>query len=231
MTTVVWITGRAATGKSTLLAACLTKLHHPGQHPLVLCDEELLFQLKTADTAHAHHYHPHGDHRFAFHDGYLFDEGLRRISTTTMAAITAGAPALVLVELARGSARQNIDLTWRHALDLIDPRIWPHSLIFRLDAPLQVQLDRNRHRTPNGQPHTPEQILRGLYADDDPASLGRTGITVHPIAHRIPPEQAASLVVSTLNSATAARGRSSSQRQRQPAAATARLPPGRAGSA
>jgi hypothetical protein len=231
MTTVVWITGRAATGKSTLLAACLTKLHHAGRRPLVLCDEELLFQRKAADTAHAHHYHPHGDDRFAFHDGYLFDEGLRRISTTSLFAIQTESPALVLVELARGSARQNIDLTWRHALDLIDPRIWPHSLVFRLDAPLQVQLDRNRHRSPDGQPHTPEQILRGLYAHDDPQSLSRGGITMHSIPQALPPEEAASLVIGTLNSAIAARVGRHPQRQPQPAAATARLPPGRAGSA
>jgi hypothetical protein len=204
MTTVVWITGRAATGKSTVLTACLDQLHSTGQR-LVLCDEELLFQLKRADTTHSHHYHPHGDHRFAFRDGYLFDEGLRRISTITLAAIQTGAADVVLVELARGSAVQPVDLTWRHALDLIDPRIWPHSLVFRLDAPVHFQLDRNRHRTTDGQPHTPEQILCSLYANDDPDSLTGAGITVHPIPHTMAPDQAASLVINTLDRTTAMR--------------------------
>lgn len=202
MTALVWITGRAATGKSTLLAACLARLRRAGHDPLHLCDEELLFQLKRADTTHAHHYHLHGDGRFLFRDDYLFDEGLRHISTSALAAIQAGSPALVLVELARGSAAPPVDLTWRHALDLIDPRVWPHSLVFRLDAPVQVQLDRNRHRTINGQPHTPEQILRNLYAHDDPDSLIRFGIAVHPIPHTLPPDQAALLVIDTLDSRT-----------------------------
>ncbi len=89
MTAVVWITGRAATGKSTLLATCLARLRHAGHAPLRLCDEELLFQLKHADTTHAHHYHPYGDRRFLFRDGYLFDEGLRRISAAVLAAPTS----------------------------------------------------------------------------------------------------------------------------------------------
>lgn len=195
MTTLVWITGRAATGKSTLLAACLARFRAAGHYPWRLCDEELLFQLKRADTAHAHHYHPHGDRRFLFRDGYLFDEGLRRISATALAAIHAGSPAVVLVELARGSAQPPLDLTWRHALDLIHPDIWPHSLVFRLHAPARVQLRRNRERTPDGQPHTPEQVLQNLYALDDADTLIQAGIGVYPIPHTLPPDQAASLVI------------------------------------
>jgi hypothetical protein len=200
MTAVVWITGRAATGKSTLLAACLARLRQAGHDPLRLCDEELLFQLKHADTTHAHHYHPYGDRRFLFRDGYLFDEGLRRIGAAVL-AVLAGSPAYVLIELARGSAAPPVDLTWRHALDLIHPRIWPHSLVFRLDAPVQVQLDRNRQRTTDGQPHTPEQILHSLYAQDDHDSLIRAGIAVQPIPHTLPPGQAAWLVINTLDRA------------------------------
>jgi adenylylsulfate kinase-like enzyme len=47
MTTVVWITGRAATDKSTLLAACLARLRRAGHDLLRLCDEELLFLLNS----------------------------------------------------------------------------------------------------------------------------------------------------------------------------------------
>ena len=224
MTRVVWISGRAATGKSTLLAACLARLRHAGHHPLRLCDEELLFQLKHADTTHAHHYHPYGDRRFLFRDGYLFDEGLRRISTRVLTAIQTGSPAIVLVELARGSAAPPVDLTWRHALDLIDPRIWPHSLVFRLDAPVQVQLDRNRQRTSDGQPHTPEQILHSLYAQDDPDSLIRAGIAVQPIPHTLPPGQAASLVISTLDSTATSMRPCRDHRDRHAARAPSRPP-------
>ncbi len=199
MTRVVWISGRAATGKSTLLAACLARLRHAGHHPLRLCDEELLFQLKQADTTHTHHYHPHDDRRFLFRDGYLFDEGLRRISTRVLTAIQTGSPAIVLVELARGTAVAPVDLTWHHALDLIHPHVWPHSLVVRLDAPAQVQLDRNRQRTTDGQPHTPEQILHSLYAHNDPDTLAHAGIAVHPIPHTLPPDQAAALVIDTLH--------------------------------
>lgn len=233
MTTLVWITGRAATGKSTLLAACLARLRQAGRDPLHLCDEDLLFQLKDADTTHAHHYHPHGDRRFLFHDGYLFDEALRRISNTALSAIQTGSPALVLVELARGSASPPVDLTWRRALDLIDSHIWPHSLVFRLDAPVHVQLDRNRHRTPDRQPHTPEQILRSLYAHDDPDSLTRAGITVHPIPHTIAPDQAALLVIDALASRTAIRScrRTACAPPQPPSAGAALVLPEIAGSA
>ncbi len=198
-TTVVWITGRAATGKSTLLAACRARLRAAGHEPLCLCDEELLFQLKRVDTSHAHHYHPHGDdaRRFLFRDGELFDEGLRRISAAALAALQAGSPTFVLVELARGTsqAQPPVDLSWRRALELIDSRIWLSSLVFRLDAPLQVQLARNRQRTSDGQPHTPEQVLARLYHHDDPHSLTRAGIVVHSIPYTLLLSQAANLVV------------------------------------
>ncbi len=192
-------------GQTTLLATCRARLRQAGHDPLHLCDENLLFQLKGADTTHAHHYHPHGDHRFAFRDGYLFDEGLRRISNTALATIQTGSPTLLLVELARGTAQPPVDVTWRRALELIDPRIWPHSLVFRLEAPVHIQLDRNRHRTTDGQPHTPEQILRSLYANDDPQSLTSAGIGVHPIPHTMAPDQAASQVINTIDRTTAMR--------------------------
>ncbi|MGH8900673.1 MAG: hypothetical protein ACRDYA_03095 [Egibacteraceae bacterium] len=176
---IVWITGRAAAGKSTVIAACVTRLRAYGHEPAVPSDEELLFRLKEADVEHCHHYHPHGDHRFLFRDGYLFDEGLRRINARLLEVSATGSRDIVLVELARGATTAVADVSYRRALELIAPLVWAQSLVFYLDVADSVQVQRNRARSITSRA-TPEPVMRDLYAHD-PESLAAAGIIVHAI--------------------------------------------------
>jgi hypothetical protein len=174
MTAIVWITGRAATGKSTLLAELEARLR--GRRPVQRhCDEDLLFALKAADTEHLHHWHPGEDReRFLLRSSYFFDEGLRIINAALCDLVDFGANAVALVELARGRSGP-IDVSYRRALELIEPRIWSHSAVFRLDLPFATQERRNERRAATGRA-TPPDALADLYGDDDPESLGRAGI-------------------------------------------------------
>lgn len=158
MRRIAWITGRSAAGKSTVIAACVAGLRAGSREPLVLSDEELLFQLKEADVEHRHHYHPHGDHRFLFRDGYLFDEGLRRINARLLEASATGSPDIVLVELARGATTAVADVSYRRALDLVDPQVWAQSLVFYLGVTYSVQVQRNHARSITGRA-TPEPVM------------------------------------------------------------------------
>lgn len=177
MTRILWITGRAATGKSTLVTELDTRLRAAGVTPYRLCDEDLLLALTSADHQHAHHRHPAGDPaRFVPTSGYLFDQGLRIISRRLLRLIDASAE-VVLVEAARGRSAP-VDVSYRRTLDLIDPRVWDHSFVFRLDTPLDVQITRNQQRLARTGHGTPEAILLDLYDQDDPAAFVRAGIPV-----------------------------------------------------
>ncbi|MGH8903943.1 MAG: hypothetical protein ACRDYA_20270 [Egibacteraceae bacterium] len=198
MRTIAWVTGRAAAGKSTLIAACVTRLRSRGCEPLVLSDEEVLFQLKEADVEHRHHYHPYGDGRFLFRDGYLFDEGLRRINVRLLDAITSGPSDIVLVELARGAAATVADVSYRRALDLVHPQVWAQSLVFYLDVSYQVQVERNHARVAEKRSVTPEQVMRDLYIRDDHESLTSAGITVHTVPAGCPAKETAAMILTLL---------------------------------
>ncbi|MGH8896519.1 MAG: hypothetical protein ACRDZ4_05705 [Egibacteraceae bacterium] len=194
----MWVTGRAATGKSTVIAACVARLRADSREPLVLSDEELLLQLQEADVEHRHHYHPHGDHRFLFRDGYLFDQGLRRINARLLEAIASGSSDIVLVELARGAAAPVADVSYRRALALIDPRVWAQSLVFHLDVSYRLQLQRNRARAIEKASATPAQVMRDLYTHDDHETLTTAGITVHTLPADCPAKEVAAIILSWL---------------------------------
>lgn len=176
MIRVVWVTGRAGTGKSTLTAALDAQLRARGHAPLVLCDEQLLLDLARADVDHDHHWHPHGDERIAFRDGHLFDEGLRLINTRLLDHLAGS--GLALVELARGRHAPPIDVTYHRALQLVDRRVWHFSTVLRLDVAFGDQLARNRRRAAGTGRGTPEEIMYSLYSADDPESLTAAGIPV-----------------------------------------------------
>lgn len=195
MIRIAWVTGRAAAGKTTVIAACVSQLRAQGLQPVVLSDERLLFRLKEADVEHRHHYHPHGDDRFVFRDGYLFDEGLRQINARLVEAITSSSPDIVLVELARGQTTAVVDVSYQRALALVDSQVWAHSLVFRLEVPYRIQVERNRTRAVDKGGATPDEIMRDLYAHDDPESLTVAGITISTIPPRMSAWQAAAIIL------------------------------------
>lgn len=116
---IVWVTGRAAAGKSTVIMACVARLRSCGYEPAVLSDEQLLFRLKETDGKHRHHYHPYGDHRFLFRDGYLFDEGLRWINAWLLKEIATGSPRIVLWSW-RGGWWEGSLMSLPAGVDLVD---------------------------------------------------------------------------------------------------------------
>jgi hypothetical protein len=177
MTRAIWITGRAATGKSTLIRELTARLTEIGQTPSVVTDEEILLGLVRADVGHRHHSHPQGDHRISFTDGHLFDQGVielgHRVDRHLSEEPGAGP---VIVELARGCAP--IDVSYQRALDLLDPRLWARSRVYRLDVPWPVQTIRNHQRL-HGSGKGPDlAILRQLYRRDDPRPFTAAGIAV-----------------------------------------------------
>lgn len=201
MTTIIWITGRAATGKTTVIAALDHALRARGTTPTILCDEHLLLGLVAADTAHRHHYHPHADHRFTFGTGHLFDEAIRAINTELTALVHHGGDAIALVELARG-APGTVDVSYQRALELIDTRLWAHSTVYRLHVPFGTQLHRNHARARCAGHSVPEKVMRELYHRDDPAAFTRAGIRVISLPADAPPAQTAELILANTTSAT-----------------------------
>lgn len=178
MTKIVWITGRAATGKTTLIIEIEARLRSLGYTVHRLCDEDILFTLKAADTGHEHHWHADGDPaRFRLRSGHLFDEGLRAISADLVKLLNSDRNVIAVVELARGRA-EPIDVSYRRALDLIDPRLWACSSVFRLELPFASQATRNEHRAAMGGRTTPQDTLHDLYRDDDPEIFLRAGIWI-----------------------------------------------------
>lgn len=205
MTTIIWITGRAATGKSTVIAAVDHALRTRGSTPTVLCDERILLDLVAADTEHRHHHHPYGDTRFAFHDGHLFDQAVRAINTQLTAMVDRGDDGVVLVELARGVPGP-VDVSYQRALELIEPRLWAHSTVYRLHTLFGTQLRRNHARTQRTGRGVPEQVMRSLYHRDDPAAFTRAGIRVLSLpADNTPTHNAELILTNTTTSATPAR--------------------------
>lgn len=177
MTQLIWITGRAATGKTTLIRELVTRLTEDGSQPLVVSDEEILLRLVRADTEHHHHAHPHGDHRIVFRDGRLFDQGLIELGHRLQDALASASHRLVLVELARGCSAP-IDVSYQRALDVLDPGLWDHSHVYRLNVPWPVQASRNNQRLRASGKGPDPSILRQLYRRDDPRPLAAAGIPV-----------------------------------------------------
>jgi hypothetical protein len=177
MTPILWVTGRAATGKTTVVRAVRAELETRGEETTYLCDEALLYQLKADDTDHLHHWHPHHDGRFEFRTGYLFDEGLRRINADLLSFLGRGS-GLAVVELARGGGTSVVDLTYRRALTLVDAQVWSHSTVVRLHADFATQRARNQERIQRTGHGTPEPIMTSLYQNDDPQSLTTAGIPI-----------------------------------------------------
>ena len=178
---LIWITGRAAAGKSTVIAHLAAALKQHRRYPVVYNDEDLLLGLVRADTHHHHHEHPGGDpQQIRFTTGHLFDESLRVLNAHLLHEITIPG-AIAIVELARGRHEPPVDLTYRRALQLFDARLWPHSTVFRLDIDVDTQLARNAARHTGTGNGTPDEIMRQLYTADDPQSFIDAGITVHPL--------------------------------------------------
>ena len=193
---IIWVTGRAATGKSTVISTVKAALNNT---PAVFSDEELLHELAHADTTHEHHWHPHGDHRMAFRGGWLFDEGLRVISRNVLKIADRG--GLALVEMARGSSAEGVDVTYRRALQLIHPAVWAHSTVYRLNASVDEQAPRNAQRGGT----TPDDIMATLYASDDPESFTRAGIPIVDIPAGTAPQEVAEAILTRLRQTITAR--------------------------
>lgn len=196
MTAVIWVTGPAACGKSTL-AAQVTKLlrsQQPHRPVELLTDEELLLAAVAADTSHQHHTHPYGDQRFIA-DGYLFDDGVRQISARVLRNIAAG--TITVVELARGGhdPGSGVDVTYQRALELIDPSVWPHSTAIALAVPWQVRCSRNLGRARAHGRGTPPEVMTALYQRAQPAEWTAAGITVNILDGQADPSRNAAQVL------------------------------------
>lgn len=197
---LVWITGRAAAGKSTLMAHLVNTLAVNATPPSVYVDEEILLELVRDDADHVHHWHPHHDHRIAFRTGHLFDECLRVLNARLLDHLSR--PGLALIELARGRHAPPIDVTYRKAAEILDSRLWASSLVFRLDVEYAEQVHRNTGRTTGTGSGTPAEIMRTLYGEDDPATFVRLGIPVHTLPASDPPVVNAERVLAKLASTT-----------------------------
>lgn len=193
---LIWITGRAATGKSTVIAALTPALRALGIEATVHSDEAILLHLVADDTDHRHHWHPDGEHRIAWRDGHLFDQSLTLLNTRLLADLDAGRVAVV--ELARGQHTPPVDVTYRRALQLLDPRLWATSTVCRLDVDFQTQLDRNTARRTGTGAGTPEPIMRDLYQHDDPDTLDRAGIPYLTLPATNDPATIAGIILTTL---------------------------------
>lgn len=188
---LVWVTGRAAAGKSTVITELVRQLRQHGRHPVVYNDEDLLLALVRGDTHHRHHRHPHDDNRIAFTTGHLFDQSLRLLNEHLVHELDIP-DALTIVELARGRHTPPVDVTYRRALDLLDPQLWARSLVFRLHVDVDAQLRRNTDRRTGTGAGTPEEVMRQLYTDDDPHTWTAAGIPItHLPAHDTPDRNAA----------------------------------------
>lgn len=166
---LLWVTGRAASGKSTFARLAQEECRKAALDTLSLCDEKLMLQIIEEDEAHEHHYHPYDDERFLFKSNYPFDEGIRRISSRLQELLQEKPkqPLVTIVELARGRCSGIMNFTFERALQLIDPEVVRHSHFFYLHSDWEQQLARNRARERDGQPHPPDFIMRELYSEDD----------------------------------------------------------------
>lgn len=166
---LLWATGRAACGKSTFVRIAEEECRDAMLDTISLCDEKMLFQVLDEDVDHLHHYHPHGDERFLFKSNHPFDEGIRRISSR-LKRILEEPPAqtiVALVELARGKCNGIMNVTFERAISLIDPLVIQESHFFYLQSGWMDQLERNRAREADGQPHPPDAVMEALYSEDD----------------------------------------------------------------
>lgn len=194
---LIWITGRAAAGKSTVVAELVSLLRARGVHPAVHVDEAILLDLVRADVGHQHHWHPGADHRIAFRSGHLFDESLRVLNRRLVDQADRGGVAVV--ELARGCHTPPVDVTYRRALDLLDGRLWACSTVFRLAVDFGVQLDRNAARRTGTGHGTPVDVMEALYRADDPESFTRAGVPITELPSSDPPPVNAARVLAALN--------------------------------
>lgn len=193
---LVWITGRAAAGKSTLITELSTQLQARNLIATTYVDETILLDLVRADTDHVHHWHPERTHRIAFRSGRLFDDSLRVLNGHLLSELDRG--GLAIVELARGQHHPPVDVTYRRALDLLDPRLWPHSTVFRLDVDFTAQLHRNTTRSTGTRHGTPDDIMHTLYRDDDPTAFTDAGIPVTTLPASAPPRANAAQVLTAI---------------------------------
>ena len=103
-----WISGRAASGKSTLVKIATEACSRAGIQTQNLCDEKFMLQIIGEDINHEHHYHPDNDEKFLFKSGYPFNEGIRRISEECKRQLDLAhtKPMVAIIELARGKTEQ-----------------------------------------------------------------------------------------------------------------------------
>jgi dephospho-CoA kinase len=168
-TVLLWVTGRAASGKSTFARIAHKECKKMSLDILSLSDEALLFQIIEEDTLHEHHYHPHNDERFLFHSNYPFDEGIRRINTQLVELLNRKSikPLVAIIELARGKCSDIMNLSFKKALSLINEEVIDHSHFYYINTSWEKQLERNKARENDGKPHPPDSIMKDLYSDDD----------------------------------------------------------------
>lgn len=170
---IIWVTGRAASGKSTFIRIAEEECRDAMLETVFLSDEKFLFQIINEDVTHMHHYHPFDDDRFLFKTNYPFDEGIRRINErlNRILNLELDPPVVVLIEMARGRCQDVIDVSFQRAFSLIDPMVIRHSNFFYLKSRWVDQLERNRARQTDGEPHPPDSIMYDLYREDDFAEV------------------------------------------------------------
>lgn len=190
---LIWVTGRAAAGKSTVIGHLAARLRERQLYPVIYNDEELLLGLVRGDTDHRHHRHPHGDDRLVFTTGHLFDQSLRLLNQHLLHELDIPG-ALAIVELARGRHTPPVDVTYRRAVQLFDPRLWPHSTVFRLEVDVDTQLARNAARHTGTGAGTPEEVMQALYTADDPEAFTAAGIDLHQLPAGDPADTAARIL-------------------------------------
>jgi len=174
----IFITGLAGSGKTTAVQIIKKQLSKVSIPFLVLSDEEMLFQLHLEDQEELHHYHPVINQEcFLLKDNHFFDEGLSRINKELESINKRRIPVMVLVELARGSKSQALDVTYKRALQIIDKSIIKKSLIIYLETPFDLRMKRNQTRGKNGE-HTPKQIMREIYKTDDISILRNRSLNI-----------------------------------------------------
>lgn len=136
---VIWISGQAASGKSTVIRELSTLL----PNCRILSDAEEMLRLNQEDVNHLYHSHPHGEGSFLLTSSHHFDTSIRRL----VEKLKTETSKTTFVELARGGGAANdIDLSYRRFLEIVPQKIFNSSVFLYIRADWQVRIARNSKR-------------------------------------------------------------------------------------
>lgn len=166
---IVWVTGSAASGKTTFISLLTKKLQIFHK---VLTDAQEMLELNKLDIGHKHHTHPKGEEGFLLTSSYHFDESIRRI----VDQITQEKEMFFIIEIARGvGTNAKIDLTFRRFIELIPSDVWSRSVLVYFNTPVNIRKDRNnlRRRVGFGSDirresfYVPSSAMEQFFLEDD----------------------------------------------------------------